>query len=68
MDDHVLTANGGIVAVRDEFNTLRGHLFEAVEVMGMWPKQEDAFKGMIRGFTYEAQRSIEAKLRKREEE
>ena len=50
--------------VRDEMNTLRGHLFEAVEATGMPPTQESAFKGLIRTFTYDAQTAIEASLRR----
>ena len=53
-----------IETVRSEMGSLRGHLFGAVELMGMWPKQEEAFKGMIRGFTYDAQRHLEARLRR----
>ena len=37
--------------VRDEMNTLRGHLFEAVEATGMPATQESAFKGLIRTYT-----------------
>jgi hypothetical protein len=50
--------------VREEMNALRGHLFESVEAIGLQETQENAFKGLIRTFTYSAQTSIEAMLRR----
>jgi hypothetical protein len=45
-------------------NRLRGHLFEAAEATGMPNRQEQAFKGLIREFTYAAQSNLEAALRR----
>ena len=53
-----------IGVVREEMNALRGHLFESVEAVGLPHTQEDAFKGLIRTFTYTAQTGIEARLRR----
>jgi hypothetical protein len=62
--EQVRNTNGSIQMVREEMNALRGHLFESVEAVGMPETQENAFKGLIRTFTYTAQTNIEAKLRR----
>lgn len=53
-----------IKQVRDDMNRLRGRLFGAVEATGMPEKQEDAFKGLIRQMTYDAQANLEGILRR----
>jgi len=59
-----VASSAEIQALRDEMNRLRGHLFGAVEATGMATKQEAAFKGLIREFTYAAQTNLEAAMRR----
>jgi hypothetical protein len=50
--------------VREEFDRMRAHLFEMVEAMGLPPGQEKGTKGLIRAITYEAQASVDGRLRR----
>jgi len=43
---------------------MRAHLFEMVEAMGLPPGQEKGTKGLIRAITYEAQASVDGRLRR----
>jgi len=52
-----------ITDVRDDFNRLRGRLFQFLESMGLPEAQTDAAKGMIRTLTYDSQARLEAVLR-----
>jgi hypothetical protein len=65
--DYVISQNGArsaVEQVRIEMNRGRGRLFEVIELAGLAPKQEDAFKGLVRKTTYDLQASLEAILRK----
>lgn len=52
-----------IKEVRDDMNRMRGLLFGAVESIGLPTKQENAFKGVVRTLTYDAQSHLEATIR-----
>ena len=56
-----------IKSVRDEMNRVRGHLFGAIEAVGLPERQENAIKGLIRTLTYDAQANLEAVLRGRDD-
>lgn len=58
-----MSTQAAIQQTRDEFNRLRGHLFETVESFGLPVKQEDAAKGVIRRTSYASQAAIEGVLR-----
>lgn len=53
--------------VRESMNRLRGRLFGALEATGMPDRQCDAIKGLIRQLTYDAQSSLEALLREKDD-
>ena len=53
-----------IQVARDQFSRLRRNLFEMVEAAGMSPRQERAWKGVIRTTTYDAQANVEGALRR----
>jgi hypothetical protein len=53
------------VGVRDDYDRLRGRLFELLEAMGLTVRQEQAAKRLIRSITYESQASVEAALSER---
>lgn len=58
-----MNRENAIKEVRDDMNRLRGRLFGAVEATGMEEKQANAFKGLIRQMTYDAQANLESTLR-----
>jgi hypothetical protein len=58
-------ADPAVRQVREDFNRLRGRLFQAVESWGPPGAQETAIKGVIRSLTYDMQTSLEATLRAR---
>lgn len=47
---------------REEFNTLRGKLFQAIEAFGLPAQQERAAKGVIRDVTWQSQAAMESAL------
>lgn len=47
---------------REEFNTLRGKLFQAIEAFGLPDQQERAAKGVIRDVTWQSQAAMESAL------
>jgi hypothetical protein len=49
--------------VREEFNRVRGRMFQAIEAVGLPDKQERAMKGLVRSLTYDAQAGLESILR-----
>jgi hypothetical protein len=49
--------------VRQDFDRLRGHLYEFIEAIGMPDRQQDAFKGIIRRESLNVQTRIELRLR-----
>ena len=55
--------DGAIGVVRDEFSRLRRNLFEMIEAAGMPPRQERAWKGVVRTMTYDAQATVEGAVR-----
>ncbi|HEY1437377.1 MAG TPA: hypothetical protein VGG82_07730 [Casimicrobiaceae bacterium] len=58
--------NGSVEAfsVADDYDRLRGRLFEFFEALGLPSRQEQAVKRMVRSITYESQASVEAALRR----
>lgn len=42
---------------------IRGRLFMAIEAVGLPKSQENAFKGIVRTFSYESQARLESILR-----
>jgi hypothetical protein len=54
-----------ITEIRESFNRLRGRLFETIECAGLPKTQEDAFKGLVRKTSYDAQADLESILRGR---
>lgn len=50
--------------IRDSFNRMRGQLFMSIEAVGLPDRQEDAFKGLVRQMTYQAQADLEAIIRR----
>lgn len=54
-----------IVKVREDYNRLRGRVFEALEATGMPEAQCTAIKRVVRRLTYDSQASLEALLRQR---
>lgn len=63
-----MSANGhvtqeAITGIREDFNRLRGKLFEVIEVTGMPDQQQAAFKGIVRNLTYQAQADLESTIR-----
>jgi len=59
-----MSQDAAIKEVREDMNRLRGRLFGAIEATGMPTKQENAFKGLVRQLTYDAQANLEGILRK----
>jgi hypothetical protein len=51
-------------SVADDFDRLRGRLFELFEVMGLSNRQQRAAKALVRSITYESQAGVEAALRR----
>jgi hypothetical protein len=49
--------------MRNDFNRLRGRLFEQVESWGIGGKREQAMKALIRHETYASQANLEATIR-----
>jgi hypothetical protein len=58
-----MTTEDKVTALRQHMDRLRGRLFQTVEAVGLDPKQERAFKGLIRHLTYDAQADLEQKLK-----
>jgi hypothetical protein len=52
-----------IEQIRQDFDRLRGRLFQAIEATGMPARQEDAVKGLVRVLSYDTQGRLEARLR-----
>ena len=50
--------------VRDEFASMRAHLFEMIEATGLAQSQQNGLKGLIRTITYDSQASVEAALQR----
>lgn len=55
-----------IPGLRDDFDRLRGRLYELVEACGLRRKQEEAFKRLIRKMCWDAQARLESRLRGKE--
>ncbi len=53
-----------ILALRDDFDRLRGRLFMALESFHLAERHEEATKGIVRRLTYDMQAQIEAKIRR----
>jgi hypothetical protein len=49
--------------LRDDFDRLRGRLYELVECTGMPDDQQEAFKRLIRRTSYDVQSRLEGRLR-----
>jgi len=58
--------DGAITEMREGFNHVRLGLFNAIEACNLPRKQENALKGLVRQLTYDAQGSLEATLRGRD--
>ena len=52
-----------VPGLRDDFDRLRGRLYELVEATGVPEKQEEAFKRLIRRTSYDVQSRLEGRLR-----
>jgi hypothetical protein len=56
------------MAMRTDFDRLRGRLWELIEATGMEDKQAEAFKRLIRRTIWDAQSRLEGRLRGEETE
>lgn len=52
-----------VPGLRDDFDRLRGRLYELVEATGIEDKQQEAFKRLIRRTSYDVQSRLEGRLR-----